>query len=62
MVDNGKYGLLVENSENGIYEGLKNMLSDPELMEYYKMKSKERREFFIYEENIRLFEKFISGQ
>ncbi|PGZ75800.1 glycosyltransferase [Bacillus sp. AFS029637] len=62
MLDNGEYGLLVENSEGGIYEGLKKILSSPKLIEYYKLKSKERKEFFSYKKNIRLFEQIISGE
>lgn len=60
ILNNGDYGLLVENSKKGIYEGLKNIVSTPGLLEYYKAKSKERKPFFAYEKNIRLFERIIS--
>lgn len=61
MIDNGRFGLLVDNSENGVYEGLKKMLSMPELIDYYKLKSKERKEYFSYEKNIKLLEDIING-
>ncbi|MDR7239973.1 glycosyltransferase [Neobacillus drentensis] len=61
ILDNGKFGLVVKNSEDHIYEGLRNMLSTPELIDFYKSKSKVRKEFFAYEKNIRLFEELISS-
>lgn len=39
---NDEYGLVVENSEEGIYKGLKRLLVDKELLNYYKEKAKER--------------------
>ena len=44
--DNNEYGIVVENSEDGIYEGMKQMLSDPELLSHYKKQSKIRGGFF----------------
>lgn len=35
-LSNGKYGLIVENSEDGIYSGLKNILKDNEIIRKYK--------------------------
>ncbi|MBD3107669.1 glycosyltransferase [Bacillus sp. AGMB 02131] len=60
VLDNGKYGLLVENSESGIYVGLRKMLSSSHLLLEYRLKSQERQEFFSYEKNIKLLEKIIS--
>lgn len=62
ILENGKYGLLVKNRDHNIYEGLRNLLSNLELIDYYKSKSKERKDFFSYEKNIRLFEKIISNE
>ncbi|WML51606.1 glycosyltransferase [Neobacillus sp. PS3-12] len=62
ILKNGEYGMLVENSESGIYRGIKDMLDSPKLIEYYGNKSQERKVFFSYEKNIRLFEKAISGK
>lgn len=60
ILDNGKYGLLVENNENGMFEGLKKIISTPHLLEDYRLKSAERKGFFNYEKNIELFEEIIS--
>lgn len=49
---NGEYGLVVENSEEGIYEGLKKLLSDKDLLNLYKSKAKERGKRFNKENTI----------
>ena len=46
ILDNGKFGRIVENSEEGLYQGLKELISDPSKLSYYKEKTKERIEFF----------------
>lgn len=37
-----EYGIVTENSEEGVYQGMKRMLSDPELLAHYKNKAIER--------------------
>lgn len=49
---NNEYGLVVENSEEGIYKGLKKLLSDKDLLNYYKSKAKERGKRFNKENTI----------
>ena len=46
ILDNGKYGMLVENSEESLYEGLKTLYESPDLMEKYRKKAIERLSFF----------------
>lgn len=46
ILDDGKYGLLVENSEAGLYNGIKAFLDQPELVNKYKEKARERERFF----------------
>lgn len=41
-LENGKYGILVDNSSEGVYNGLKNILDNKETLETYKKKSQER--------------------
>ena len=36
MLDNGKLGLIVDNSEDGIYDGMKKALQNPESFEQYQ--------------------------
>lgn len=56
---NDEYGLVVENSEEGIYKGLKKLLEDKELLEYYKKKSAERGSFFSKEKTVAAVEKML---
>lgn len=46
ILDNGKYGMLVENSEKGLYEGLKTLYESPDLLEEYRKKAIKRQDFF----------------
>lgn len=61
ILDNGKYGMLVENSRNGLYYGLKLLADNPVIVEDYREKAKTRIDFFCEETILRqitdLFEK-----
>lgn len=46
ILDDGKYGVIVENSEEGLYQGLKEFLTDRDKLLKYKEKAKERKDFF----------------
>ncbi|MBQ6154056.1 MAG: glycosyltransferase [Ruminococcus sp.] len=46
ILDNGKYGMIVENSEEGLYRGLKEVYDHPELLREYREKEQQRQEFF----------------
>lgn len=56
-----EYGLVVENSEEGVYQGMKKMLSDPALLAYYKEKAKERGSCFSRTETVRAVENLLEG-
>ena len=58
---NNEYGLVVENSEEGIYEGIKNLLEDKELLAYYKEKAIERGSFFSKEKTVKAVENMIDS-
>jgi len=58
---NNEYGLVVENSEEGIYQGMKKLLEDRELLAYYKEKAKERGSFFSKEKTIKAVENMIDS-
>lgn len=59
--ENNEYGIVVENSEDGIYEGMKKMLSDPELLKFYKDKAKQRGSFFSRTETVRAVERMLDS-
>ena len=58
---NNEYGLVVENSEEGIYKGLKNLLIDKDLLNFYKVKAKERGKRFNKKNTIRDVENILDN-
>lgn len=46
ILDGGKYGMLVENSEEGLFQGLRRLYNDPALLEEYRKKAAHRVDFF----------------
>lgn len=59
--EQNEYGLVVENSEEGIYQGMKKMLSDPELLAHYKKKAKERGSFFSRTQTVQAVEAMLDA-
>lgn len=59
--EHDEYGLVVENSEDGIYQGMKRMLSDPQLLQHYKEKAKERGSFFSRTETVKAVEAMLDA-
>lgn len=54
MLEDGKLGLIVENSEEGIYEGMKKALSEPEHFSEYQQNLKDYKMPFNLENSVRL--------
>ena len=46
ILDHGKYGMIVENSEQGLYNGLRQFAENPDLLNEYKEKALQRQDFF----------------
>lgn len=46
LLENGKYGMIVENSETGLYEGLKQLLLNSDERKKYELLSAQRKSFF----------------
>lgn len=46
ILNNGEFGLLVENSEQGLYDGLRQLCDHPDLLRRYKSKAAQRQDFF----------------
>lgn len=57
---NNEYGIVTENSEEGIYLGLKSMLQDEKMRECYSKKAKERGNVFSTENTVRAVEEMLS--
>lgn len=56
---NGEYGIITENSENGLYEGMKYLLSNPEKISFYREKARERAAFFDTKRSVKEVEKMF---
>jgi glycosyltransferase involved in cell wall biosynthesis len=46
ILDQGKYGMIVENSEEGLYNGLRQLEKSPDLLWNYRIKAQQRETFF----------------
>jgi glycosyltransferase involved in cell wall biosynthesis len=46
LLDNGKYGMIVENSEEGLYKGVKQLLLSKDERRKYELLSGQRKSFF----------------
>ncbi len=55
-------GIICENSENGLYEAIKSVLDNPELLKKYKRNALLRAEDFSYESRARVIEEFYNRQ
>lgn len=58
---NNEYGIVVENSEEGVYQGMKQMLSSEKLRLYYKEKAKERGKVFSKEKTVQAVEELLDS-
>lgn len=61
MLGNNEYGIITENSEEALYNGLKRILSSPELLSHYKLKAKERSSFFSPEKTVNAVEQMLEA-
>lgn len=62
LMEDSKYGLIVENDTMNLYKGLKNILQSTELYIKYKNLAKERSRFFDITERITVIEEFLMGE
>lgn len=59
LIGDDEYGLTMEPSVIGIYEGMKKVLDDPSLHDYYKEKIMERKSIVSYEDHLAQIEKLF---
>ena len=57
LLGDSEYGIVMDISVCGIYEGMKRVIEHPELREHYKKKIIERKSIIEYEERIKEIEK-----
>ena len=61
MLGNSEYGVIVENDEDALYFGVKKLIEDKKLLNYYKEKAKERGMFFGIKKSVESVENLIGG-
>lgn len=59
--ENNEYGLVVENSTEGLYQGMKTMLSNPENLSHYKKQAEIRGSFFSKENTVKAVENMLDS-
>lgn len=59
--ENDEYGVVTENSEEALYQGIKRLLDDPALLAHYREKAAERGKTFSTENTVRAVEEMLMG-
>lgn len=59
--DNNEWGIVTENSEEGVFDGLYKMLATPGLLEQYREKAKERGKFFSKDNTVKAVENMFDN-
>ena len=59
LLGDSEYGIIIENSQKDITDGMRRVLNHPELCEYYREKSKERKQFIDIEVRINKIRELI---
>lgn len=57
--ENNEYGVVTENSEEALYQGIKRLLDDPALLAHYLEKAAERGKMFSTEQTVRAVEEML---
>ena len=57
--EHNEYGLITENSEEALYQGIKSLLDDPALMAHYKKQAEKRGKDFSTEKTVRAAEEML---
>ena len=57
--EHNEYGIVTENNEQALYEGIKSLLDDPDLLAHYKKQAEIRGKDFSTEKTVRAVEKML---
>ncbi len=57
--ENNEYGVVTENDEEALYEGIKSLLDNPQLLAHYKEKALERGKLFSTENTVKAVEEML---
>ena len=59
MLGDNEYGLITDNDEDALYQGIKRMLTEPGLLQHYREKAQERGRSFSTEHTVQAVERFL---
>lgn len=59
--ENNEYGIVTENNEDALYEGIKKMITTPGMLEDYAKRAKERGKEFSTEKTVNAVEEMLIG-
>ena len=57
--ENNEYGIVTENTEEALYQGIRSLIDDPDLLAHYKEKAAERGRAFRTEKTVRAVEEMF---
>ena len=57
--EHGEYGVITENNEDALFDGIKGLLDDPKLLEHYRVQAEYRGRVFRTEETVSAVEKML---
>ena len=57
--EHDEYGLVTENNEEALYQGVRRVLDDPALLAYYKKMAAERGKIFDTTSTVKAVEKML---
>lgn len=57
--ENSEYGIVTENNEDALYQGIKRLLDEPDLLARYKKLAKERGQMFSTQETVSAVEQMF---
>lgn len=61
LLGNNEYGIIVDNDEEALFEGIKRIVSNPETLMMLKDQAKKRGSFFKLEETVEAIESFFDS-
>ena len=59
--ENNEWGIVTENDEEALYQGIKGLLDDPQLLAHYKEKAAQRGKTFSTENTVRAVEEMLEN-
>ena len=59
--EHDEYGIVTENNEDALYEGIVKLLNDPKLLTYYKQQAEIRGKLFSTESTVKAVEDILRG-